>query len=64
MGAVQTQILTPTPTPPWEVQSVNEVRTTFGLNLAPKAPEVSGGGGVYGGLTSPSVCMLKMLRIL
>ena len=41
MGDVQTQILTPTsPPPPWEVQSVEEVWTTFGLDLAPKAPEI------------------------
>ena len=47
-----------TPPPPWEVQSVEEVWTTFGPNLAPKAC----GGGYK--LTSPSVRMHKMLRNL
>ena len=27
-----------TPPPPWEVQPAEVVQTTFGLNLAPKAP--------------------------
>ena len=39
MGGVQTQILTTSPVHlPWEVQFVQVVRTTFGPNLAPKAP--------------------------
>ena len=37
MGGVQTQILTPPP-PLWEVRFIEVVRTTFGPNLARKAP--------------------------
>ena len=52
------------PLPPWEDQLVEVVGTTFGPNLAPKALEMF--SLVYGGgqnFTSPSLRMLKMLRI-
>ena len=40
VGGVQTEILTPAaPPPPREVQSVEEIWTTFGPNLAPQAPD-------------------------
>ena len=64
MGGVQTQILTPPPTP-WGVQRVEVVRTTFGPNLAAKVPDFFFGYMVRAKISlHPLVCMLKMLRIL
>ena len=49
MWGALAQTLTPLP-PLWEVQNIEEVWTTFGPTLAPKAPETfywhtAGGGG-------------------
>ena len=39
-GALRLGPSTPTPTPPQEVKNVEEVRSKFGPNLVPKAPEI------------------------